>query len=166
IGARVGGDEFALILPQTTKQDATVVARRLCTQVRSLKLPGDIRLSISVGLAAYPEDGTSANALFAAADYAMYQIKYQGGGGFCIANLPSLHSASFEPGSDPSVPTSTQSQTEAETPSPSARTDNARHPRANSAGRGAKWRTPGRAPPRRPSPGDSAAGDTPAARHQ
>jgi len=113
IGARVGGDEFALILPQTTKQDATVVARRLCTQVRSLKLPEDIRLSISVGLAAYPEDGTSAKALFAAADYAMYQIKYQGGGGFCIANMPSLHSASFEPGSDPSVPTSTQSQTEA-----------------------------------------------------
>ena len=113
IGARVGGDEFALILPQTTKRDATVVARRLCTQVRSLKLPGDIRLSISVGLAAYPEDGTSANALFAAADYAMYQIKYQGGGGFCIANTPSLHSASFEPGSDPSVPTSTQNQTEA-----------------------------------------------------
>ncbi len=96
IGARVGGDEFALILPQTTKNDATVVARRLCTQVRQLKFEDDVRLSISVGLAAYPEDGSSANALFAAADYAMYQIKYQGGGGFCIAKTPSLRAISFD----------------------------------------------------------------------
>jgi len=103
IGARVGGDEFALILPQTTKRDATVVAHRLCTQVRSLQLPDDIRLSISVGLASYPEDGASANALFAAADYAMYQIKYQGGGGFCIAKTPTLSAVGLEAGGGSSV---------------------------------------------------------------
>ncbi|HLT58321.1 MAG: sensor domain-containing diguanylate cyclase [Limnochordales bacterium] len=85
IGARVGGDEFAVILPQTTKAEAVSVAQRLCSQVEALRLRDDIRLTISIGLAAYPEDGTSPNALFAAADYAMYRIKYQGGGGYCVA---------------------------------------------------------------------------------
>lgn len=88
ISARVGGDEFALILPQTTKDEAMGVAHRLCGQVRSLRLRDEVRLSISVGLAAYPEDGTTPNALFAAADYAMYRVKYKGGGGYCVAGPP------------------------------------------------------------------------------
>ena len=90
IGARVGGDEFALILPQTNKNEAVTVAQRLCDQVRALRLGGEVRLSISVGLAAYPDDGTSANALFAAADSAMYRVKYRGGGWYGVAGNPQV----------------------------------------------------------------------------
>jgi len=81
IAARFGGDEFALILPQTTKQDAMKVAQRLRERLEQYRLDGHIRLTLSIGLAAFPEDGVTPNALFSVADYAMYRVKERGGNG-------------------------------------------------------------------------------------
>jgi len=70
---RYGGDEFAVILPETGKDAAREVARRICEAVASQEeLP---RISVSAGVAVYPQEGDSLLALLAAADHALYQEK-------------------------------------------------------------------------------------------
>ncbi|MBO8140690.1 MAG: sensor domain-containing diguanylate cyclase [Firmicutes bacterium] len=81
IAARVGGDEFAVIFPQTGKPEALMAAKRIHREVKDINLGPRIRLTASLGLAAFPEDGGNPSALFAAADWAMYRIKNQGGDG-------------------------------------------------------------------------------------
>lgn len=81
LAARIGGDEFALILPETDKEGALRVARRVARKIDNYRLDGQHKLTVSIGLAAFPEDGYTPNALFAVADYAMYRIKDEGGDG-------------------------------------------------------------------------------------
>jgi diguanylate cyclase (GGDEF)-like protein/PAS domain S-box-containing protein len=71
--ARYGGDEFAVVLPETSAEDADAVGRRICEQLsddRETPL-----LSVSVGAAVYPEDGTSIEALLSVADRALCSMK-------------------------------------------------------------------------------------------
>ncbi len=71
--ARFGGDEFALVLPETAATSANLVAQRIC---ENLALDGrGIKLSASIGTAAYPQDGESIGELLGAADAAMYSMK-------------------------------------------------------------------------------------------
>jgi diguanylate cyclase (GGDEF)-like protein/PAS domain S-box-containing protein len=71
--ARFGGDEFALVLPETTAPSANLVAQRIR---ENLALDGrGIKLSVSTGAAAYPQDGQSVGELLGAADAAMYAMK-------------------------------------------------------------------------------------------
>jgi len=75
--ARYGGDEFALILPETGMNSAQEVARRICHLVaRNEELPP---ISVSMGVAAYPKDGETLEALLGAADQALYKTKRDGG---------------------------------------------------------------------------------------
>jgi diguanylate cyclase (GGDEF)-like protein/PAS domain S-box-containing protein len=71
--ARYGGDEFALILPETTASAATLVAQR----IRELfKNDGEEpKLSVSAGVASYPNDGDTIGPLLHAADKALYEVK-------------------------------------------------------------------------------------------
>lgn len=85
IAARIGGDEFALILPETDKQGAEYVARRVHKAIAKYRLDGHHKMTVSIGLAAFPDDGLTPNALFAVADYAMYHIKDRGGDGISTA---------------------------------------------------------------------------------
>jgi diguanylate cyclase (GGDEF)-like protein/PAS domain S-box-containing protein len=71
--ARYGGDEFAIILPETGAREAEAVGRRICERLSSDR--GEPPLSVSVGIAAYPEDGISIDTLFHAADRALYKMK-------------------------------------------------------------------------------------------
>ncbi len=74
--ARYGGDEFALILPESGVKEARHAAVRICEQ-----LAGDGEepaISVSVGLAIYPIDGTSIEKLLASADKALYSMKGRG----------------------------------------------------------------------------------------
>jgi diguanylate cyclase (GGDEF)-like protein len=71
--ARYGGDEFALILPETDMNAAQEVARRICDCVaRDGELPP---ISVSAGIAAYTQDGETLEALVGAADQTLYRSK-------------------------------------------------------------------------------------------
>jgi diguanylate cyclase (GGDEF)-like protein/PAS domain S-box-containing protein len=74
--ARFGGDEFAVILPETDAHAATLVARRICESVANDgKGP---RLSVSFGVAVYPQNGNTIENLLCEADSALYAMKRKG----------------------------------------------------------------------------------------
>jgi diguanylate cyclase (GGDEF)-like protein/PAS domain S-box-containing protein len=71
--ARFGGDEFALVLPETGQVPADLVARRICDSfANDGKVP---KLSVSIGIAIYPKDGDKVDSLLGAADAALYAMK-------------------------------------------------------------------------------------------
>jgi diguanylate cyclase (GGDEF)-like protein/PAS domain S-box-containing protein len=73
IAARYGGDEFAIVLPETLANDAALVGKRICEQLRN---DGEEPLlSLSMGIAVYPEDGAAIDTLFQGADRALYEMK-------------------------------------------------------------------------------------------
>jgi|ERR1700686_3532459 len=71
--ARQGGDEFALVLPETSASDAALVARRICDLLT--KDAEEPMLSVSVGVACCPRDADTVAALLCAADKALYAMK-------------------------------------------------------------------------------------------
>lgn len=71
--ARFGGDEFALVLPETGSEAAHMVAQRICHAFSNDCR--DPQLSVSVGLSNYPGDGEAVDTLLAAADLALYAMK-------------------------------------------------------------------------------------------
>ena len=88
--SRWGGDEFTLLLPQINhRQDATLVAQRI---LEILQPPFDLnghklRVTSSIGIAIYPDDGKDAETLLKNADVALYQVKYEGRNNFQHYNL-------------------------------------------------------------------------------
>jgi len=81
--ARVGGDEFTVILPDITKrEEAETVARKIIAAVATpFQLGGrqrSVAIGISIGIAVYPADARDADALVTAADTAMYNAKQVG----------------------------------------------------------------------------------------
>ncbi len=73
--ARYGGDEFAIILPETGAKEAGSVTRRTCEMLsEDCEEP---LLTVSVGCAVYPEDGTTIETLLSAADRSLYAMKDQ-----------------------------------------------------------------------------------------
>jgi diguanylate cyclase (GGDEF)-like protein len=73
--ARYGGDEFALVLPESDEAAGQLVAKRVAELLAAdTREP---RVSVSTGIAAYPKDGTSAEALVAAADRMLYAAKHR-----------------------------------------------------------------------------------------
>jgi diguanylate cyclase (GGDEF)-like protein len=80
---RFGGDEFVLLLSDADAPGATVVASRIQEMYASMgqTLRGtDVSITLTIGLAVYPDDGTTPDALLAHADQALYQGKRAGGG--------------------------------------------------------------------------------------
>jgi diguanylate cyclase (GGDEF)-like protein/putative nucleotidyltransferase with HDIG domain len=76
--ARVGGEEFALILPNTTQDDAFVLAERLRCDLREEFAGDSVPITISFGLASYPAHGETAASLLRGADEALYAAKDSG----------------------------------------------------------------------------------------
>jgi diguanylate cyclase (GGDEF)-like protein len=76
---RYGGDEFVVLLPQTNKKSALVVARRLRDLMRTTQFhlgEGiDLNVRASMGVATYPEDAKNAHDLIRQADEMMYTVK-------------------------------------------------------------------------------------------
>ena len=75
--ARIGGDEFLLLLPNTDADSATLVANRIMESFRKpIKFNGsDWNASCSIGISLYPHDGTTSAELIRNADLAMYEAK-------------------------------------------------------------------------------------------
>lgn len=71
--ARQGGDEFALVLPETGAAAATLVARRICDLLA--KDSEEPALSVSVGVASCPKEADTVGTLIYAADRALYVMK-------------------------------------------------------------------------------------------
>lgn len=79
--ARVGGEEFAVLLPSTDGSGATAFAQRLCAAVRGRSVVHDgkeIRYTVSVGVATLREDFAGLDALMKQADAALYDAKAAG----------------------------------------------------------------------------------------
>ncbi len=77
---RIGGDEFALLLPQTDPEQAITLCRRIRTQyeteIRPLKM--EIGVTLDFGVAVHPHDGETKSALMNLADQRLYQLKNTG----------------------------------------------------------------------------------------
>jgi diguanylate cyclase (GGDEF)-like protein len=81
VAARYGGDEFIVLLPDTPAKGAMEVAERIRTRIASMPLPvngSSVSASVSIGIACYPEDGGTLDALAAHADGALYAAKQDG----------------------------------------------------------------------------------------
>jgi diguanylate cyclase (GGDEF)-like protein len=78
--AKYGGDEFTIILPQTGEEGAWIAAERSRTAVESYTFPLAARgeITVSLGIACYPRDGTTAAELLQLSDRALYRAKERG----------------------------------------------------------------------------------------
>jgi diguanylate cyclase (GGDEF)-like protein len=76
---RFGGEEFALVLPDTGRDGAVALAEKLRTAIGGISIPGiDRRISASFGVAVIPDDAGEPDALFREADQALYAAKRAG----------------------------------------------------------------------------------------
>ncbi|WP_457577751.1 diguanylate cyclase domain-containing protein [Desulfomarina sp.] len=90
---RWGGDEFVIALPQITDSlDAKLVAEKLCGSVRTDmdKRYGKSAISISIGIALYPDHGEEPDQLIRLADMAMYTAKHRGKDRYCMTDTKQL----------------------------------------------------------------------------
>jgi diguanylate cyclase (GGDEF)-like protein len=80
VPCRVGGEEFAFILPETGKTDATIFAERFRRRVEASVMAPESRIpiTVSIGVAAFPEDGKTPDEIVWAADEALYESKRAG----------------------------------------------------------------------------------------
>jgi diguanylate cyclase (GGDEF)-like protein len=76
--ARYGGDEFVILLPETVKNDSLIVAERIRSQLQESKIAGNIQVEVSIGIAAYPDDGVYSKDIVSKADSALYKAKEEG----------------------------------------------------------------------------------------
>jgi len=75
--ARYGGEEFVIVLPDTSAADALDTAEHIRARVAAKKFSGR-KMTLSIGVATFPEDADDAEAIIAIADEALYQAKREG----------------------------------------------------------------------------------------
>lgn len=96
--ARIGGDEFTVLLSNITKvEDAVKVAQKLIEEFTEPFRIGDKKffVTVSVGISFYPFDGTETETLIKMADIAMYRVKGQGKNNYQLYDL-SMDAKAFE----------------------------------------------------------------------
>jgi two-component system, cell cycle response regulator len=93
LAARYGGEEFVLLIPETGKEGARTLAEGLRRAIEEHPFEGREtqpagKVTLSLGVATHPEDGTDSVALIASADRAVYQAKNAGRNRVCCAGAP------------------------------------------------------------------------------
>jgi diguanylate cyclase (GGDEF)-like protein len=77
--ARFGGEEFTILLPDTDRDGAAVVAEKVLRALRALTIPGvERKITASIGVAAFPADAATGDHLLRVADRALYAAKRGG----------------------------------------------------------------------------------------
>ncbi len=102
IVCRIGGDEFAVLMPDTNGSDCSALAQRLCETVASGSFtlrnsdgePHTLDLRISVGSSVFPEHATRAERLLWCADMALLEAKRTGGNRFVLCDPARFHRGS------------------------------------------------------------------------
>jgi two-component system cell cycle response regulator len=103
VAFRQGGEEFVVLLPETDAYGGAIVAERLCSAIRDIPVPIDPRrqdaatglavdripVSVSIGIAVYPEHGTTSQQVLDAADDALYAAKNAGRDTYRLAETAS-----------------------------------------------------------------------------
>jgi len=77
LACRYGGEEFAFILPNTSKEEATTIAERMRKSIAEQTF-ANASFTISIGIASFPEDGQTKEEIIRKADLALYRAKKEG----------------------------------------------------------------------------------------
>lgn len=89
IFARYGGEEFVVILPQTNQSEALHIGERIREQVEKQIIDtgatGKVKVTVSVGVSSFPENGHSEEELVSVADQALYKAKGSGKNLVCVS---------------------------------------------------------------------------------
>jgi diguanylate cyclase (GGDEF)-like protein len=103
---RFGGEEFALVLPQTDEQDARRVAERMRAHIADMPIevsskagPEIIRVTVSIGVAALSTSGSQLTELLATADAALYRAKHAGRNQVWVTTDTASYSSCVDSGS-------------------------------------------------------------------
>jgi diguanylate cyclase (GGDEF)-like protein/putative nucleotidyltransferase with HDIG domain len=95
VPARFGGEEFSILLPETTPEQALEIAERIRRALADIRFEVEtssepIQATVSIGVAGFPADGRTANELLHQADLAVYRAKLQGRNRVLATNAESL----------------------------------------------------------------------------
>ena len=106
VPVRYGGDEFVILMPETSKDQAIAAGRRIGAEIAAMPFLaaekyGPLRLTASVGVAAFPDDAADPENLIRRADEAMYQVKARSRGG--VQGAVPLRELATEPKADRNV---------------------------------------------------------------
>ncbi len=87
IVARYGGDEFAIMLPETRTEEAEILAKRLRASIEADRYLAAHRVTASFGIATFPVHGPTQEEILRVADYGMYLAKHEQGNRVRVASL-------------------------------------------------------------------------------
>lgn len=100
VPARYGGEEFVVILPETDKKDACVIAERIRKNISQIEVKVNetemLSPTVSIGIAQYTTDGQEAKDLINAADTALYYSKHNGKNMVSVYEKDGCHKAEIE----------------------------------------------------------------------
>lgn len=92
---RIGGDEFAIVLTETSKENALVVAEKLRLELRRMAFQGtdgkEFHITTSIGLVTYPHDAKNVSDLMTGVDLGLYRAKEMGKDGVCVIDAMEDH---------------------------------------------------------------------------
>jgi len=91
LATRIGGDEFAIILTETGREGAKVVAEKLCAELRDIAFEGldgkTFHITTSIGLMTFPRDAQSVSDLMSGVDIGLYRAKQLGKNSVCTVDF-------------------------------------------------------------------------------